>query len=133
MLVRVDRAGMVLEREGAGEGARPMEDGATHLRDRMLRDAIVEVLRDPFDPAGQGAAISLVEAGLIGHIAVEADRVRVELPLPGEWSPFAGCLVTEVQRRIHELPEVAVTEIVVTTTSGTDNQTNAENRRRADG
>jgi hypothetical protein len=41
-----------------------MEDGAPHLRDRMLRDAIVEVLRGPFDPAGQGADISLVDAGL---------------------------------------------------------------------
>ena len=59
-----------------------MEDGATHLRDRMLRDAIVEVLRGPFDPAGQGADISLVDAGLVGHVAVDEDRVRVELPLP---------------------------------------------------
>jgi len=91
-----------------------MEDGATHLRDRMLRDAIVEVLRGPFDPAGQGANISLVDSGLIGHVAVDCDRVRVEVPLPGEWSPFVGPLVAEIQRRVHGLPEVTVTEIVVT-------------------
>jgi metal-sulfur cluster biosynthetic enzyme len=93
-----------------------MEDGATHLRDRMLRDAIMEVLRSPFDPAGQGADISLVDAGLIGHVAVDEDRVRVELPLPGEWSPFVGPLVAEVQRRVQALPEVTVTEITVTST-----------------
>ena len=131
-----------------------MEDGATHLRDRMLRDAIVEVLRGPFDPAGQGADISLVEAGLIGHVAVDEDRVQVELPLPGEWSPFVGCLVAEVQRRVQALPEVTVTEIVVTpapvsppvsdaqavppmlpknTTTGTDKQTNTGNERGTDG
>jgi metal-sulfur cluster biosynthetic enzyme len=86
------------------------------LRDRMLRDAIMEVLRSPFDPAGQGADISLVDAGLIGHVAVDEDRVRVELPLPGEWSPFVGPLVAEVQRRVQALPEVTVTEITVTST-----------------
>lgn len=93
-----------------------MDGGQAQLRDRMLRDAIMEVLRSPFDPAGQGADISLVEAGLIGHVAVDEDRVRIELPLPGEWSPFAGCLVAEVQRRVEALPEVAVTEIIVTWT-----------------
>lgn len=81
-----------------------MEDAATHLRDHMLRDAIVEVLRGPFDPAGQGAEISLVDAGLIGHVAVHEDRVRVEL--------LVGCLVAESQRRVQALPEVTVTEIV---------------------
>ena len=30
-----------------------MDGGRTQLRDRMLRDAIVEVLRGPFDPAGE--------------------------------------------------------------------------------
>ena len=94
-----------------------MEDGTPHLRDRMLRDAIVEVLRGPFDPAGQGADISLVDAGLIGDVVVDQDRARVELPLPGEWSPFVGPLVAEVQRRVQALPEVTVTEIVVTTAS----------------
>jgi metal-sulfur cluster biosynthetic enzyme len=93
-----------------------MDAGQTQLRDRMLRDAIMEVLRSPFDPAGQGAAISLVDAGLIGHVAVDEDRVRVELPLPGEWSPFVGPLVAEVQRRVQALPEVTVTEITVTST-----------------
>lgn len=93
-----------------------MGGGQAQLRDRMLRDAIVEVLRGPFDPTGRGAEISLLETGLIGHVAVHEDRVRIELPLPGEWSPFAGCLVAEVQRRVEELPEVTVTEIIVTPT-----------------
>jgi hypothetical protein len=90
-----------------------MEDGQAHLRDRMLRDGIVEVLRGPFAPSGERGDISLVDAGLVGHVAVEKDRVRIELPLPGEWSPLAGSLVAEVQRRVQALPEVAVTEITV--------------------
>ena len=90
-----------------------MEDSGTQLRDRMLRDAIVEVLRGAFDPSGEGQTVSLIDAGLIGHVIVEGDRVRVELPLSSEWSPFAGSLVTEVRRRVQELPEVAVTEVAV--------------------
>jgi metal-sulfur cluster biosynthetic enzyme len=93
-----------------------MDGGQSQLRDRMLRDAIVEALRGPFDLAGRGAVVSLVDAGLIGHVAVDCDRVRVELALPGEWSPFVGPLVAEVQRRVQALPEVTVTEITVTST-----------------
>ena len=83
-----------------------MDGGQTQLRDRMLRDAIVEVLRGPFDPAGQGAAISLVDAGLIGHVTVDERPGTGRPPLPGEWSPFVGSLVAEVQRRVQALPEV---------------------------
>ena len=95
-----------------------MDGGRTQLRDRMVRDAIVELLRGT--------------CGLIGHVTVEGDRVRVELALPPEWSPFANSLTTDVQRRVQALPEVTVTEIVVTTT-GTDEQTNTRNGRGTDG
>ena len=91
-----------------------MDGGQTQLRDRMLRDAIVEVLRGTFGGCGDGEAISLVDNGLIGHVTVEGDRVRVELALPPEWSPLANSLATEVRRRVQALPEVTVTEIVVT-------------------
>jgi metal-sulfur cluster biosynthetic enzyme len=84
------------------------------LRDRMLRDAIVDVLRSAFEAPGDGQPVSIVDAGLIGHLAVEGGRVRVELPLSSEWSPFAGPLVSEIQRRVQALPEVAATEIAVT-------------------
>lgn len=90
-----------------------MEDGGTQLRDRMLRDAIVEVLRGAFDASGEGEAVSLVEAGLIGHVSVEGDKVLIELALPSKWSPFADPLATEVQRRVQALPEVTITEVNV--------------------
>jgi metal-sulfur cluster biosynthetic enzyme len=90
-----------------------MDGGRTQLRDRMLRDAIVEVLRGTFDASGDGEAVSLVDAGLIGHVTVEGDRVRVQLALPPEWSPVANSLAAEVQRRVQALPEVTRSEITV--------------------
>ena len=90
----------------------PLGEAQSQLRDRMLRDAILEVLRNSFKPSG-GEAVSLVEAGLVRDVTVTGDRVRVEVPLPSEWSPLAGPLVTEIQRRVQALPEVTVTEIAV--------------------
>lgn len=90
-----------------------MDAGQTRLADRMLRDAIVEVLRDTFDASGQGDAISLVDAGLIGQVAVADDRVRIDLTLSPKWSPLVRSLVSEVERRVQALPEVRLTEIAV--------------------
>jgi metal-sulfur cluster biosynthetic enzyme len=90
-----------------------MDAGQAQLRDRMLRDAIVEVLRSTFDTSGDGEVVSLVDAGLVGQVIVEGDRVRVQLVLPPNWTPFAGSLATEVQRRVQALPEVTRTEVSV--------------------
>jgi metal-sulfur cluster biosynthetic enzyme len=79
----------------------------------MLRDAIVEVLRSTFDACGDGEAISLVDAGLIGQVRVAGGRVRVELALPPTWSSFAGAVAAEVRRRVQALPEVTLTEVSV--------------------
>ncbi len=77
----------------------------------MLRDAIIEVLRDGFDPAGDGNRISLVDAGLIGDVAVHGESVQVEVLVATTWSPLADALVTEVERRVQSLPEVARTYV----------------------
>lgn len=90
-----------------------MGGGHTQLRDRMLRDAIVEVLRHPVDASDDGEVLSVVDAGLLGQVTVEGDRVRIELAVPSKWSPFAGSLSSEVQRRVQALPEVTLTEITV--------------------
>jgi hypothetical protein len=79
----------------------------------MLRDAIVEVLRGTFDASGHGDAISLIDAGLLGHVTVEGDRVRIELAVPPKWSPFVDALTSEVQRRVQALPEVTRTDITL--------------------
>jgi len=90
-----------------------MDAGQAQLRDRMLRHAIVEVLRSTFDASGGGEVVALVDAGLVGQVIVDGDRVRVQLVLPPKWTPFAGSLATEVQRRVQALPEVTRIEVSV--------------------
>ena len=91
-----------------------MGEGSGRLRDRMVRDAIVEVLGDAFDPAGDGHGISLVDMGLVGDVAGDGDWARVELVLTPGWRLSAADLVTEVQRRLRSLPEVARSEVEIT-------------------
>ena len=90
-----------------------MEDGRTELRDRMLRDAIIEVLGAGFDPSGEGKPISLVDAGLVRDVTVHGGSVRVELVGAAISSPFADALVSEVERRVQLLPEVVRTDVAV--------------------
>ncbi|MGH8991388.1 MAG: hypothetical protein ACRDZ7_07665 [Acidimicrobiia bacterium] len=95
-----------------------MGEGSGRLRDRMLRDAIVEVLCQAFDPAGDGREMSLVDMGLVGDVAVAGDWARVELVLTQAWPLPAGDLVAEVQRRLQSLPEVVRSEVEVTEREG---------------
>jgi metal-sulfur cluster biosynthetic enzyme len=84
----------------------------------MLRDAIIEVLRHAFDPAGGGTEISLVDMGLVRDVAVDGDWARVELVLTPGWRLPTADLVTEVQRRLRSMPELARSEVEVTEREG---------------
>jgi hypothetical protein len=90
-----------------------MDGDHMQLRDRMLRDAIVEVLRRPFEAFDDREVLSVVDAGLLGKVTVEGDQVRIDLAVPPRWSPFAGSLMGEIQRRVQALPEVSLAEIAV--------------------
>jgi metal-sulfur cluster biosynthetic enzyme len=90
-----------------------MEDGRMELRDRMLRAAIIEVLRAGFDPSGEGTPLSLVDAGLVRDVTVHGGSVRIELVGAAISSPFTDALVSEVERRVQSLPEVARTDVAV--------------------
>jgi hypothetical protein len=72
-----------------------LNDGSALLRDRMLRDAILEVLR---------GECSVAE--LVGRVTVEDGWARIELlPVPG--------LVGAVRRWVESLPEVDRAEITL--------------------
>jgi hypothetical protein len=96
----------------------------------MLRDAIVEVLRRPFDASGDREVLSVVDAGWLGQITVEGDRVRIELAVPPKWTPFAGSLTSDVQRRVQALPEVTLAEITVISGQPSENEPTDKARER---
>lgn len=107
-----------------------MGGGHTQLRDRMWREAIVEVLRRPVDaPATERFSRSSTPG--CSDRSRSGDRVRIELAVPPKRSPLTDALTSEVERRVQALPEVTVTEIVAAT--AIDKQTSTRKARGTDG
>jgi metal-sulfur cluster biosynthetic enzyme len=90
-----------------------MEKGTLRLAERMLRAAILDVLRGVLDPTRPDTGISIVDTGLVHRIDVDGNRARVELMLASGSHPVASSLVTEVRRRLEALPEVDRADVAV--------------------
>jgi metal-sulfur cluster biosynthetic enzyme len=77
----------------------------------MLRDAIVDVLRGMTAPWARGS--SLDDTGLVGHVAVDGDRVVVEVVCRRDRRRMAAGIITEVRQRLTALPELARADVTV--------------------
>ncbi|CAN5224725.1 hypothetical protein BH20ACT9_BH20ACT9_05670 [soil metagenome] len=78
-----------------------------------VADAIVEALRDVYDPCCREKAISVVDMGLVRAVAVDGDDARVELVLTTGWCPFVVDLLTSIKQRVESLPEVGDAKVEV--------------------
>jgi metal-sulfur cluster biosynthetic enzyme len=76
---------------------------------QRYRDALSEV----YDPCCREKGISVVDMGLLHTVAVVDGHARVELVLTSGWCPFAARVLTEVQERMEELPEISSAEVAV--------------------
>lgn len=69
-----------------------------------IRDRVVDVLRDTFDPE---IPVNIYELGLVYGIDVTAEReVTVLMTLTSPACPVAGTLPPEVEQKIRNLPGV---------------------------
>jgi metal-sulfur cluster biosynthetic enzyme len=71
-----------------------------------LAAAIVDALRDVYDPCCREQGISVVDMGLIESLDVTGDRAHIELVLTSGWCPFAVQLLTEVRERVEAVAEI---------------------------
>jgi hypothetical protein len=88
-----------------------MAESSKTLRDRMLRDAIVDVLRG-ITHTGHGAT-SLPDVELVADVTVEGDRVEVELVATRERRHWAAGIIADVRGRLMELPELTQADVAV--------------------
>ncbi|MDP8978201.1 MAG: metal-sulfur cluster assembly factor [Actinomycetota bacterium] len=96
-----------------------------------VADAIVDALRDVYDPCCREKAISVVDMGLVRAVAVDGDDARVELVLTTGWCPFVVDLLTSIKRRVEELPEVGDASVeVVWDEAWTSDRLSADARRK---
>ena len=77
-----------------------MPTGTSQLHDRMVRDAIVEVLRGQF-------------ADHVSQVTVDRERAVVEVLLPAGWGPASLDLITSLARHLDSVFEIQRFELTV--------------------
>jgi metal-sulfur cluster biosynthetic enzyme len=73
----------------------------------------LDALSEVYDPCCREKGISVVDMGLLNAVSVVDGHARVELLLTSGWCPFAARVLTEVQERLEELPEISSAEVEV--------------------
>jgi metal-sulfur cluster biosynthetic enzyme len=78
----------------------------------MDPSAVVEWLRDVYDPCCREKGISVVDMGIVRSVTVASGGdARVELMLTSGWCPFAAHLLTQVRERVEAIPGIARAEV----------------------
>ena len=90
-----------------------MGPGTTRLRERMMRDAIVDVLRGLFESAGDGPIAPSTDQGHVGEVTVDGDRAMVRLVVSSGWPSVTADPVADAARRLQSLTELHHFEIAV--------------------
>jgi metal-sulfur cluster biosynthetic enzyme len=75
--------------------------------------AILDALRDVYDPCCAEKGVSVVDMGLIRSAVVDDGAAKVELLLTTGWCPFAARVIEDVRRRLDGLAGVEQVDVEV--------------------
>jgi metal-sulfur cluster biosynthetic enzyme len=76
--------------------------------------AVLEALRDVYDPCCREKGVSVVDMGLVRAATADEDgHTRVELLLTSGWCPFASQVLTEVGDRVRAMPGVRAADVLI--------------------
>jgi metal-sulfur cluster biosynthetic enzyme len=76
--------------------------------------AVLDRLREVYDPCCRDRGISVVDMGIVRSVAVDDARAaRVELILTSGWCPFAARVLTEVRERVEAMPGIDRAEVEI--------------------
>lgn len=76
--------------------------------------AVLDALRDVYDPCCREKGISVVDMGLVRRATTDATgRTRVELLLTSGWCPFAARVLDEVGDRVRDMPGVTEADVEI--------------------
>jgi metal-sulfur cluster biosynthetic enzyme len=80
----------------------------------MEASAVLDQLREVYDPCCRDRGISVVDMGIVRSVTVDpAGSARVELMLTSGWCPFAARVLTEVRERVEALPGIDRAEVQI--------------------
>ena len=70
------------------------------------RPALIEALRDVYDPCCADRGISIVDMGVVEDVRVDAGRVEVDLVLTTGWCPFVSSMSDAIPARLRAVDGV---------------------------
>ena len=77
------------------------------------KDAVLEALRDCYDPCCRDRGISVVDMGLIENVNVDGGDVRIEMLLTTGWCPFVANLFNMMEQRVRQCEGVENVQVQV--------------------
>jgi len=75
------------------------------------RDAIVDALRDVYDPCCADRGVSIVDMGVVEDVRVEGAHVDVDLVLTTGWCPFVASMSSAIPDRLRRMDGVETVEV----------------------
>jgi metal-sulfur cluster biosynthetic enzyme len=77
------------------------------------RAALLDALRDVYDPCCADRGISIVDMGLVEGVHVEGSHVRVDLVLTTGWCPFVAKMSSSIPDRLRRVAGVDTVDVRV--------------------
>ena len=75
------------------------------------RDAIVDALRDVYDPCCADRGVSIVDMGVVEDVRVDGAHVDVDLVLTTGWCPFVASMSSAIPERLRQMEGVETVEV----------------------
>jgi metal-sulfur cluster biosynthetic enzyme len=75
------------------------------------REAIVDALRDVYDPCCADRGVSIVDMGVVEDVRVEGAHVDVDLVLTTGWCPFVASMSSAIPERLRRMEGVETVEV----------------------
>ena len=77
------------------------------------RAALIDALRDVYDPCCADRGISIVDMGVVEDVHVDGSHVRVDLVLTTGWCPFVANMSSAIPDRLRRIAGVETVDVRV--------------------
>jgi metal-sulfur cluster biosynthetic enzyme len=77
------------------------------------RPALIEALREVYDPCCADRGISIVDMGVVEDVRLDGSHVDVDLVLTTGWCPFVASMSSAIPDRLKRLEGVDTVEVKV--------------------
>jgi metal-sulfur cluster biosynthetic enzyme len=77
------------------------------------RPALIDALREVYDPCCADRGISIVDMGVVEDVRLDGSHVDVELVLTTGWCPFVASMSNAIPDRLKRLDDVETVDVKV--------------------